>query len=53
MNYGLGRNIIQYIVFFENEQKNNTTIIWPKIYKYKKKWLRTLNKRGAYYEKAN
>jgi hypothetical protein len=38
---------------FENEQKDNVTIIWPGMYKYKKKWLKTLNKRGAYYEEIN
>jgi hypothetical protein len=38
---------------FKNEQEDNATIIWLKIHKYKKEWLRILNKRGAYYEKAN
>jgi hypothetical protein len=38
---------------FKNEQKNNVTIIWPKMHKHKKKWLRTFNERGAYYKKAN
>jgi hypothetical protein len=38
---------------FENEQKNNTTIIWLKMYKYKEEWFKTLNERGAYYKKAN
>jgi hypothetical protein len=27
INYRLGRNIVQCIVFFENEQENNTTMI--------------------------
>jgi hypothetical protein len=40
-------------MFFKNKQKNNITIIWLGIYKYKEEWLRILNKRGAYYKKVN
>ena len=28
-------------------------MIWLKMHKHKKKWLKTLNKRGAYHKKAN
>jgi hypothetical protein len=53
IDYELGRNIIQCIIFFENEQENDVTIIWPGMHKYKEKWLRTLNERGAYYKEIN
>jgi hypothetical protein len=53
IDHRLGRNIVQCIVSFKNEQKNDITIIWPGMHKHKKKWLRTLNERGAYYKKTN
>jgi hypothetical protein len=28
-------------------------MIWPRMHKYKEKWFKTFNKRGAYYKKIN
>jgi hypothetical protein len=35
MDHELGRNIVQCIMFFENEQEDDVTMIWPGIYKHK------------------
>jgi hypothetical protein len=53
VDHGLGRNIVQCVVSFENEQEDDATMIWPGMHKHKEEWLRTLNERGAYHEEAN
>jgi hypothetical protein len=53
VDHGLGRNIVQCVVSFENEQEEDATMIWPGMHKHKEEWLRSLNERGAYHEEAN
>jgi hypothetical protein len=35
INHELGQNIVQYVIFFENEQEDDVTIIWLEMHRHK------------------
>jgi hypothetical protein len=53
VDHGLGRNVVQCAVSFENEQEDDSTMVWPGIHMRAAEWLKSLSARNAYQEKAD
>lgn len=53
VDHGLGRNIVQCAVSFENEHEDDSTMVWPGMHIKAAEWLKGLSARDAYHEKAD